>query len=59
MSVSDEELDHTPLKDGRYKGQTPSQVAEHDPEYIIWLSETFTEKMVSDVLVRSCLEDTL
>lgn len=54
---SDEELDHTPLKQGKYKGQTPSQVAEHDPGYIVWMSEHFTEKLVSDLLARTCLEE--
>jgi hypothetical protein len=55
--VSDEELDHTPLRDGKYKGQTPSQVAEHDPSYIVWLSENYDRAVVSDVLARTCMED--
>lgn len=55
--MSDEELDHTPMKEGKYKGQTPSQIAEHDPQYIVWMSEHFTDKKVSDVLVRACMED--
>lgn len=54
---SDEELDHTPLPRGQYQGQTPSQVAEHDPAYIVWLSENWNDKMVSDLLVRACMED--
>jgi len=55
--MSDEELDHTPLKQGKYKGQTPSQIAEHDPQYIVWMGEHFTEKLVSDVLARTCQEE--
>lgn len=54
---SEEELDHTPMKQGKYRGQTPSQIAEHDPGYIVWLSEHFTEKLVSDLLARTCLEE--
>lgn len=57
MPMSDEELDHTPLPTGKYKGQTPSQIAEHDPQYIVWMAENFTEKKVSDVLARTCEEE--
>lgn len=55
--LSDEELDHTPLKFGQYKGQTPSQIAEHDPSYLIWVAENHAHHVVSDALVRSCQED--
>lgn len=55
--ISDEELDHTPLRQGKYVGQSPSQIAEHDPEYIVWMACNFKEKIVSDLLVRTCQED--
>lgn len=55
--MSDEEMDHTPLKFGQYKGQTPSQIAEHDPSYIVWLAENHKNQVASDVLVRACKED--
>ena len=32
-----EDLDHTPLTFGKYKGQTPDEISEHDPSYIVWL----------------------
>jgi hypothetical protein len=55
--LSDEELDHTPLPSGQYKGQTPSQVAEHDPEYLVWMAENMQWKVASDLLIRSCKEE--
>jgi uncharacterized protein CbrC (UPF0167 family) len=55
--LSDEELDHTPLNKGKYQGQTPSQVAEHDPGYIVWASENWDHKICSDVLARTCLDE--
>jgi len=55
--LSDEELDHTPLDFGQYKGQTPSQIAEHDPGYIVWVAKTFTNRKVSPALVKACKED--
>lgn len=54
--MSAEEMDHTPVSFGQYKGQTPSQIAEHDPGYIVWLSEN-RDNVVSDVLARTCMED--
>lgn len=54
---SPEELDHTSLTFGQYKGQTPSQIAEHDPQYIVWLSENMDRPCVSDVLARTCAEE--
>lgn len=54
--MSDEEVDHTPLPVGVYRGQTPSQVAEHDPAYLIHMAETCSWKVASDVLIRTCME---
>ena len=55
--LSSEEMDHSPLGFGQYKGQTPSQIAEHDPSYIVWLSETMDMQCVSNTLARDCMED--
>jgi hypothetical protein len=49
-----EELDHTPLTIGQYKGQTPSQIAEHDPSYLVWLAENHHAQIASDVLLNDC-----
>ncbi len=55
--MTDEELDHTPLTFGQYKGQTPNEVSEHDPEYIVWLAQNFDKPVVSDLLARACKDD--
>lgn len=55
--MSDEELDHTPLQFGKYKGQTPSQIAEHDPRYLIWLAGESDMPIASDLLVADCQQE--
>jgi uncharacterized protein (DUF3820 family) len=30
------DTDHTPLKFGKYKGRTPNDVAEIDPQWLVW-----------------------
>lgn len=55
--LSDEELDHTPLKFGQYKGQTPSQIAEHDAPYLLYLASSLRFKVASDLLIRVCQDD--
>jgi hypothetical protein len=52
-----EELDHTVLSFGQYKGQTPSQIAEHDPAYLVWLAENHREPIASDVLINDCKQE--
>jgi hypothetical protein len=54
---SPEELDHTPLTIGQYKGQTPSQIAEHDPAYLVWLAERKSERIASDLLINDCKKE--
>ena len=56
MSTSGELLDHTPLCFGKYKGRTPSDVAEFDPSYIVWLGEN-CPGTCSAALVRDCERD--
>jgi hypothetical protein len=51
---SDEELDHSPLTFGKYKGQTPSQIAEHDPRWLLYIASEKSEKICSDLLLRDC-----
>lgn len=51
-----EELDHTPLDFGQYRGQTPSQIAEHDPRYLVFLAER-QDHIASEALIRSCKDD--
>ena len=51
------DLDHTPLTFGKYAGQTPDEISEHDPSYIVWMYETLEPKRCSDFLYQYCLED--
>jgi hypothetical protein len=55
--MTGEELDHTVLTFGKYKGQTPSQIAEHDPQWLVWLAGQRSEKVASSALLKSCQED--
>jgi hypothetical protein len=54
---SDEEYDHTPLDFGKYKGQTPSQVAEHDPGWIVYIAGVRNIKFASETLINDCKKD--
>ena len=52
-----EKLDHTPLTFGKYRGKTPSAVAETEEgaEYIVWLFDTVKNKPTcSETLARDC-----
>jgi hypothetical protein len=55
-----EQLDHTPVQFGKYKGKTPSDIADEDPGYIIWMSEQkgLSDK-VSALLVKTCKAEVL
>ena len=54
---SGEQLDHKPLAFGKYKGKTPSHIAEIDESYIVWLYENVKPKQCSRVLYEDCLSD--
>lgn len=51
------DLDTTPLTFGKYKGQTPEDVAELDPSYIVWLFDTVTPKRCSKALALACEDE--
>lgn len=52
---SGEDLDHTPLTFGKYKGVTPSELATVDPQYIRWMYEEVKNKPTcSKVLYDDC-----
>ena len=61
MTNPSEQLDHTPLSFGKYKGKTPSEVAEGDPGYIVWLYDTWADQrrpqLVSKALADDCRHD--
>lgn len=53
----DEDLDHTPLCFGKFAGQTPDQISEEHPGYIVWLYENCKPQVVSRLLYEACRED--
>ena len=52
-----EDLDHTPLTFGKYKGQTPDEISEHDPQYIVWMYNTVRPHKCSKWLKEACEYD--
>lgn len=48
--------DDEPLKFGKYKGETPNEIAKHDPSYIVWIHEN-TKRHVSDELYEQCCDE--
>lgn len=55
---TDEELDHTPIDFGQYKGRTPSQVAVINPKYLVWMHDTVVNrgKLMSELLYEDCVK---
>jgi len=57
FKTRDEELDHTPLDFGKHAGKTPSEIAEIDPGYVVWMYHEFDNQPCSKALYKACLED--
>lgn len=57
MNTPEEELDHMPFQFGKYAGQTPDQVAGHDPGYIVWFVDMVDAGRVSKALYDACCYD--
>ena len=51
------DIDEQPLTFGKYQGITPEQMAEKDPEYILWLYDSMKEKLCSRPLRELCAMD--
>lgn len=47
----------TPLTFGKYKGQSPDEIAEHDPGYVVWLYENIKPRVVGRDLALACERD--
>ncbi len=56
-AVKPEDLDHTPLGNGKHRGLTPSEVAEADPSYVTNVLAFWKPKVCSDALIRDCQRD--
>lgn len=54
MTSEEIDLDHTPLTFGKYKGQTPDEVSESDPAYIVWMYNNIKPKKCSAWLAEAC-----
>lgn len=54
MTISQQEieLDHKKLTFGKYVGQTPDEVSEHDPKYIVWMYDNVTNKPTCSKTLR-------
>lgn len=50
----DEPGDDVALRFGKYKGQTPNQIARHDPRYVVWLYDNVTPAVCARELARDC-----
>ena len=57
FKTRDEELDHTALDFGKHNGKTPSEISEIDPQYVIWMYQTFESKPCSKALYDACVID--
>lgn len=48
------DIDDVPLKFGKHKGETPLQVAERDPNYVVWMHANVLPPPCSRELAISC-----
>lgn len=47
-------LDDKPLTFGKLAGNTPNQIAEVEPSYIVWLHENLDKKVCTTKLYEKC-----
>lgn len=57
VTQADIDLDHTPLTFGRYRGQTPDEVSEHDPKYLVWMYDTVKNRPTCSKTLRDNCEN--
>lgn len=50
------DIDDRPLTFGKYKGETPNEIAKRDPHYITWIYKNVEEKHLSTELYDECCE---
>jgi len=51
------EADDQPLKFGKYKGFTPTEVCQFSPTYIWWLDQHVRPRVCSAELVKTCHQE--
>ena len=49
-------LDEEELTFGKYKGRTPLQIADEDPQYIVWMYDNLDNKYCTEALRDECEE---
>lgn len=54
MPISEARLDETPLRVGKYKGNTPLEISDFDPAYLVWAYDTWALKPCSRLLRDAC-----
>ena len=47
-------LDDTPLTFGKYKGQTPNEIAGIDGQYVVWMYDNLDKKYCTRKLRDEC-----
>ena len=50
-----EDKDSTQLRFGKYRGQSPLQLAVRDPSYVVWMYRQINPKPCSKALAQDCL----
>lgn len=51
------DLDHTPVTFGKYRGQTPDEISEHDPSYVVWMYHNVKPTPCSKWLKDVCWDE--
>jgi len=51
------DIDSKPLTFGKRKGDTPEEIAQDDPSYIVWLYENVDPSPCSEELYEQCIDD--
>ena len=46
------DMDKQPLGFGKYAEQTPEEIAEADPSYIVWMYENVEPKDVAEIYIK-------
>lgn len=57
VAINNIDIDNIALSFGKYKGQTPNEIGNTDPGYIVWLYENLENKVCSNELYKACEMD--
>lgn len=50
------DIDDKPLRFGKYRGASPNEVADLDPDYLVWAYDVMNPKICSKELSLECEE---